>query len=138
MQNSVECITRMSIVLHESILVTDGIDIKEILEEFAINVISNNILGLKDPGTRVKKYVRKYLLQDQTISIKVLILSKISALLPKWKIISNEEKDAEEWLDSLIKKNIKYRRDKNIRSNDLLQILMELKPEQALSVEQVG
>lgn len=109
----------------------EALEAKDVSSMFTSEVIASCAFGLqlkinKPEGKPFKEMVRKVLPNSQFVVVFV-ILQKLFAVFSKWFGLRVFKKDVTDYFVNLSKETVKYRKQNEIRRNDFLQLLLDLK-----------
>jgi cytochrome P450 family 6 len=130
-QTFVNCGDELGNVLEEIASREEIIEIKDILARYSTDVISSCAFGiqcncLKNPDAEFRQWGRKIF----TTSIKSTIIRTLSALFPSMvSLLKLRSFDPEisKYFRSMVQDTVNYREKNNIKRNDFMQLLIQIK-----------
>ncbi|PNF28549.1 putative cytochrome P450 6a14 [Cryptotermes secundus] len=130
-QTLVDCGQELGDILQETASREEIIEIKEILARYSTDIISSCAFGiqshcLENPGAEFRQWGKKIF----PTTIKSSITGSLSALLPSmvsFLKLRGLEPKVSEYFRSLFEETMTYREKNNIKRNDFLQLLIQIK-----------
>lgn len=110
---------------------TFEIEMKEILARFTTDVIGNVAFGLemnsmKDPNSMFRKMGRKVFDMSPLKMMKFMLIMSFKSLAKKLNLMISDKEVSDFFLSS-IRETVEYREKNNIKRNDFLSLLLEIK-----------
>lgn len=141
-QTLVDCSEGLKDVCDEAAMKSDSIDIKDILARFTTDIIGSCAFGLecnslKNPDAEFRKMGRRIFDLSAIEAIKMFIGFGFPALarLLRLRVF---EKNASDFFMNAVKHTVDYREKNNIKRNDFLQLLIQLKNQGQLDEDENG
>ena len=139
-QRLVECGQELHTCLEKVGETGDVIEIKEILARFSTDVISSCAFGiecncLKNEDAEFRKWGRKFF----EPSLKQLFLGILSGIAPvvlDTLKLSTLDSDVTKYFRNMVQETVEYREKNNVKRNDFLQLLIQLKNKDVLDDEE--
>lgn len=126
-----ECVYELQNYLHESIKVNNLIEMRECMANFSTDVIGSCVYGiqsnaLKDPDNEFRRIGRDIFAHPYRRLIK-MFLTSLHPLIPKLLNFKTQLPETELSFTNFVQNTIQYREENNIKCNDFIQLLMEIK-----------
>jgi len=130
-QRFVECGQELQTCLKKVVETGDVIEIKDILAIFDTDIISSCAFGiecifLKNEDAEFRKWGRK-IFEPSLKRIVIGILSGIAPVVLDVLKLSNIYSDVSKFFRSMVQETVEYREKNNVKRNDFLQLLIQLK-----------
>ncbi|XP_063929830.1 cytochrome P450 6a8-like [Zophobas morio] len=139
-QTVVDCCNFMKEAIEQNL--TQDIEIKEVLGRFTTDVIGSCAFGIecnsfKHPDAEFRKMGKEIFQYSIWGSLKAFV----SMNLPKLSLqlgITSVTKEVQNFFTGIVTDTVNMRHDNNIRRNDFLQILMDLKDSSGLTLDEIA
>jgi cytochrome P450 family 6 len=118
----------------------DVIEIKDILARFSTNIISSCAFGiecncLKNEDAEFGKWGRK-IFDPASKQLVIVVLSVITPVVLETLKLSTIDSDVSKYFRNVVQETVEYREKNNVKRNDFLQLLIQLKNKGSLGDEQ--
>ncbi|XP_067009323.2 probable cytochrome P450 6a13 [Anabrus simplex] len=126
-----ECSGLLKDYLKESAMKGEDIDVKEALANFTTDVIGTCAFGLQvnamsNPNSEFREKGRKIFEPGLSIAVQRLLFILLPNLATKLRLKSQRQ-DVTDFFLNVVKETVDYREKNNVKRNDFLQMLIELK-----------
>jgi cytochrome P450 family 6 len=138
-QTLVDCGNELGSILEKSASNEEVIEIKDILARYSTDVISSCAFGiqcncLKNPNAEFREWGRKVIEPSIRNSVVTFLASTVPSVLSVLKVRTLHPKIAK-YFQSMVEDTVNYRERNNIKRNDFMQLLIQLKNKGKLDEE---
>jgi cytochrome P450 family 6 len=139
-QRSVDCGDELKLCLENFGEKGEVIEVKDILARFSTDVISSCAFGvqcncLKNEDAEFRQWGRK-IFEPSIQRIVTAILSAVAPVVLDKLKMSILDSDVSKYFLKMVKETVEYRQMNNVKRNDFLQLLIQLKEKGSLDSEQ--
>ncbi|KAK5641167.1 hypothetical protein RI129_009714 [Pyrocoelia pectoralis] len=145
----VDCTHQMEQSINSFCTAEESLDIKDVLARFTTDVIGSCAFGLecnsfKSNDATFRTHGRKIFASRGKIDMLKLVFSTVRPELARKFGMVLFPPDSTSFFFNVVRDTVKYRRENNVRRNDMLQILMELEhsddksDENSLTIEEIA
>jgi cytochrome P450 family 6 len=118
---------------------SDLLEVKDILAKFSTDVIASFAFGvqcncLKNPDAEFRKWGRKIFQSNIKSGIRDIFISVAPALASVMKI-TYVPRDVTQYFKKMVEETVEYRESNNVKRNDFIQLLIEIKNKGTLDTE---
>lgn len=118
-------------VMKDVVSKAEEVDIKELLARFTTDVIGTCAFGiecnsLKDPNAEFRLYGRKVVEYQQKRTTKIFLIQSFQKLARFFRMRLVDPECSAYFIET-VRQTVKYREDNNIRRNDFMDLLIDLK-----------